>query len=355
MNKIRLTSKYLETKDIEYPEIAPIDRGVDRPFWSVMIPIYNRIDYLGKTLKSVLEQDPGVAQMHIEVVDNCSENQNIKKMVQDIGKGRVEFYQQPENVGMINNWNTCLQRSRGHWVHVLHDDDNVLPGFYSQLRSAIEQDSTIGLAFCREVFIDEHGHQKGFSPIERETPGIISDIVERLAVRCMQFVSIVTRRTVYEKLGGFCLEAGSNADWEMWKRIVVQYPVWYEPQPLACYLLHSGSASSQLIKSGQNIRDIRKTIAISEHYLISRMCWPESTVLELSSKSLESYAIYAINQAWQLSLRNNDTATAFLQIKGAIKCSKSIKTLKSVIDFIVWFTARWLWKKSGIKGLLRHQ
>ena len=37
-----------------------------------MIPTYNRTKYLEKTLRSILEQDPGENEMQIEVIDNCS-------------------------------------------------------------------------------------------------------------------------------------------------------------------------------------------------------------------------------------------------------------------------------------------
>ena len=52
--------------------IPPVDSQVDRPFWSVMIPTYNRATYLERTLASVLAQDPGPQKMQIEVVDDAS-------------------------------------------------------------------------------------------------------------------------------------------------------------------------------------------------------------------------------------------------------------------------------------------
>ena len=39
-----------------YPRIEPVPCGAKRPFWSVMIPVYNCADYLGDTLASVLPQ-----------------------------------------------------------------------------------------------------------------------------------------------------------------------------------------------------------------------------------------------------------------------------------------------------------
>ena len=115
---------------LTYPSIAPVSEAVNRPLWSVMVPTYNCANYLELTLKSVLEQDPGPEQMQIEVIDDRSTKDDPEAVVNEIGKGRVSFFRQPQNVGAQANFTTCVQRSRGHLVHILHGDDAVLPGFY---------------------------------------------------------------------------------------------------------------------------------------------------------------------------------------------------------------------------------
>ena len=54
------------------PGIQPISKEVHGPLWSVMIPVYNRVEYLREALESVLSQGYGQDQMQIEVVDDCS-------------------------------------------------------------------------------------------------------------------------------------------------------------------------------------------------------------------------------------------------------------------------------------------
>ena len=120
------------------PLISPLqEENSPRPFWSVMIPTYNpRADYLEETLNSVLQQDPGPDQMQIEVVDDCSNDNTASEVTRRIGAGRVTFHAESQNRGLANNWNRCIERARGHWVHILHQDDIVLPGFYDRLRKA---------------------------------------------------------------------------------------------------------------------------------------------------------------------------------------------------------------------------
>ena len=54
------------------PLIEPVKEGIARPLWSVMIPTYNSGKYLRNTLQSVMAQDRGPEWMEIDVVDNCS-------------------------------------------------------------------------------------------------------------------------------------------------------------------------------------------------------------------------------------------------------------------------------------------
>src|SRR5215210_6047396 len=92
--------------------VPAVPVGVARPLWSVMIPSFNCADYLRESLRSVLAQDPGPEIMQIEVVDDCSTSDGPEAVVAEIGRGRVGFFRQPQNVGHARNFGTCLQRSR---------------------------------------------------------------------------------------------------------------------------------------------------------------------------------------------------------------------------------------------------
>jgi glycosyltransferase involved in cell wall biosynthesis len=61
--------------------------------------------------------------MQIEVVDDGSTDADKEALVKQTGKGRVEYYRQPENVGSLRNFETRLNRATGHYIHILHGDD----------------------------------------------------------------------------------------------------------------------------------------------------------------------------------------------------------------------------------------
>ncbi|MGH8001844.1 MAG: glycosyltransferase family 2 protein [Brasilonema sp.] len=79
------------------PMIPPVPERVARPLWSVMIPTYNCAEYLSQTLASVLAQAPGPDVMQITIVDDCSTQDEPAKVVEELGRDRVEFYRQPKN------------------------------------------------------------------------------------------------------------------------------------------------------------------------------------------------------------------------------------------------------------------
>ena len=232
--------------------IDPVPPGVARPFWSVMIPTFNRVRYLERAVRSVLDQDPGPEHMQIQVVDDHSTAADVEALVHAIGKGRVEFYRQPQNRGLVPNFNACLARSRGRWVHLLHEDDFVLPGFYGTLRHGVQAEPAVGAAFCRWNVISGQGTETYCQQPLRPEAGIMADFVEHIFnENVVQMVAMVVCRAVYEKHGGFSPDFGYVVDWEMWARIGARgLGVWYEPQVLATYRRHVQSATIRLMRSG---------------------------------------------------------------------------------------------------------
>lgn len=304
------------------PQIPPIPDGEHRPLWSVMIPTYNCADYLRETLTSVLAQDPGLDVMQIEVIDDCSTKDDPRAVVEELGKGRITFYQQPRNVGHVSNFNTCLQRSRGQLVHLLHGDDCVRDGFYKKLQTAFIEHPEIGAAFCRHIHMDERSHWQLISWLEHSESGILQKWLQRIAVeQRIQTPAIAVRREVYEKLGGYDSRIRYwGEDWEMWVRIAAQYPVWYEVEPLALYRTHSISLSGRSVCSGENIQDFRNAISIVKDYL------PSNQADKLNKKALDNYAQYALKTAHKFIIDGNSKA-ALTQIQEALKCSTTFEVV----------------------------
>ena len=310
-------------------KISPIGYDSARPFWSVMIPTYHCARYLRQTLESVLAQDPRPDSMQIEVVDDCSTLDDPEGVVKEIGQGRVTFYRQPQNVGHTKNFETCLRRARGNVIHLLHGDDYVLDGFYQKMQNAFESQPEIGAAFCRQILIDDLGNQLNSSPLEQATSGIPNDWLERLAEeQRIMTPSIVVRRDVYERLGGFDSRLICSEDWEMWVRVASQYPIWYEVEPLAVYRMHSASNTGRHIRNGDDVRYNRMAIEIFKRYL------PKEIANQVTKKARETYALSALETAYAMAM-NRDVSAIFSQIREALRLSPSLKVIRKTVGFLL--------------------
>ena len=236
--------------------ILPVPVGSHRPTWSVMIPTYNRSKYLAQALESVLSQGFGSNDMQIEVVDNSSTQGDSEKVVHTIAPQRVSFYRQPQSVPISANWNTCIERARGHLVHILHDDDFVSEKFYHEMNEIAGRHTDCAFLASRSFFVDEDGMISGVSPRLPQMEQPTHSIEPMLRTQLFQTPGVVIRRSFYERFGGFALRLVYCADWEMWVRAVRFGGGVVHAQPLASYRLYGANDSGRLARSAENVRDV---------------------------------------------------------------------------------------------------
>ena len=296
-----------------------------------MIPIYNcREDFLRDTLSSVLCQDPGVEHMQIEVLDNCSTLGNPEAVVREIGGGRIAFHRQTHNLGITGNFNACIERARGHWVHILHGDDTVRPNFYERAGTGVTAHPQAAAALCRHIYMDEDGQWTGFSELESRVSGVLdTDFAWRqLLDQRIQFVAMVVRRSTYEELGGFRPLLPHCMDWDMWKRIALSSPVHCDPEPMACYRLHAGADSSRLITTGENVREERRSIDYSCAAL------PREKAAMVQRAASKAAGLRAARRARLLS-KKGMRAAAWHQLAAAVRCSRAPAVLARSAFFLL--------------------
>jgi glycosyltransferase involved in cell wall biosynthesis len=297
-----------------------------------MIPTYNpRADYLEETLRSVLQKDPGPGDMQIEIIDDCSADHTASEVTRRVGAGRVTFHAERQNLGLANAWNRCIERARGHWVHLLHQDDIVLPGFYDRLRKAVER-SDAGAIFCRYAWVNSNGHWIQISELQRESPGLLDDWHAKITIACaIQCAAIAVRRRVYEQLGGFFPHLHYVADWEMWQRIASRFPFCFEPSILACYRQHPNSATSRMQLDAADTREVRHMIELAATYHTPR----RGRVLAKKARSW--WAETAFFNARELLVKVG-FAPAWRQIVEALRLCHSPRVIRKIFSFLIlWF------------------
>lgn len=277
------------------PTISKTTFG-NRPRFSVMIPTYESGEKLCDTLKSVLEQDPGRNQMQISIVDDGSKRSDIQALIRQVDTdNRIEFVCNENRLGLCGNWNRAIELARGELVHLLHQDDYVLPGFYARMDRAFQQAPEIGMAFCRSRIIDGSDRLMKTSSREKWRAGVLSSWILRISERQrIQTPSVIVARKTYEEVGGYEPSLKFALDWEMWVRIASKYSVWYDPAPLAAYRRHSESETSRLDGLGLTWIDLIDAIQIIKKYL------PNELQSELVQNSYRWHAHSAVRSAYRM-------------------------------------------------------
>jgi glycosyltransferase involved in cell wall biosynthesis len=291
--------------------------------------------------------------MQIEVIDDCSSDDTASEVTRRVGAGRVTFHRESENRGLANSWNRCIERARGYWVHILHQDDIVLPGFYDVLRKGAER-SHAGAIFCRHAVMNSKGHWIQLSELHGESPGLLEDWHAKITVQqLIQCAAIAVRRSVYEELGGFLSQLRYVPDWEMWQRIASQFPVCFEPSILACYRLHPDSATSGMRVDATDTRDVRKMIELTAAY------HTPARGRVLARKTRSWWAETAVFHARELLVKVG-FAPAWQQIVEALRLSHDRRVIRKIFSFFVlWFRIlgsrikRWI--KSKLNTSVQNQ
>jgi hypothetical protein len=197
------------------------------------------------------------------------------------------------------------------------------------MEKVFRSNPSVGAGVCRHIIANENGHWTKISPLVREEGGIWVDVARELARKQgIQTPSIVVRRSVYERLGGFDTRLSWTEDWEMWVRVATHYPIWYEPEPLAVYRVRQGSNTSRLTLTGENIRDVRRCIDTFKDY------FPLSERSEIAETARQTFAQYAITTARELFIRGEQKG-AFRQLREALKCSFRLRIIRDVVRAII--------------------
>jgi len=296
------------------------------PFLSVMIPTWNPDRaYLEQALRSVLDQMALGDEVEVALVDDRSTRFDPRVFLRALGMDRVVVHADGVHRGLAGAWNTCVTKARGRWVHLLHQDDFVLPGFYAALRRGMQRDPAVGAVFSVSRFVDASG--VGWVPRtdQSATPGVLDDwlkhVFEQLSIQCS---AIIVRRDAYEVLGGFDPDLRYALDWDMWKRIAVRYPIWFHPEPLACYRMHEASETARQREGGSHLEEIFRSIDRSAPLL------PADVAAESTRRARSHYALFAAESALALLRAGGSWSAAARQLRIARDASSTTDVTRAI-------------------------
>lgn len=93
------------------------------PFFSIVIPTYNRAKFLKATIAITLLQT--FEDFELIISNNCSTD-NTREVVQSFKDKRIRYFENKENIGGEPNMKKVISYARGRYIFTLGDDDFIL-------------------------------------------------------------------------------------------------------------------------------------------------------------------------------------------------------------------------------------
>ena len=132
----------------------------NRPRVSVGMPVYNGENYIREALDSILTQN--FQNFELVISDNASTDATEEICKEYLAKdGRIRYYRNGRNMGATWNNNRVFELSQGEYFKWAAHDDVCAPEFLEKCVEALDQDSSVVLAYPWTKNIDQNGEVTG--------------------------------------------------------------------------------------------------------------------------------------------------------------------------------------------------
>lgn len=196
-----------------------------KPFFSVIIPTYNRYDFLNIAIKSVLTQT--FTNFELIIVDDGS-NDNTKDMITKIDDSRLSYIYQT-NQGVSKARNTGLAQAKGEFICFLDSDDR-----FRKEKLEITYDYIKNYPDYKIFHTEEIWYRRGTiltQKVEHKKPsGRV--FAQALRLCCISISTVAVNHEVFTELGNFDISMPACEDYDFWLRVTNKYPVFLIPEYL---------------------------------------------------------------------------------------------------------------------------
>lgn len=228
---------------------------------SVVIPTYNRKNMLKEAIESVLAQN----YKHIEVIisDNASDDGTDILIQQYLNDARIKYIRRQENIGPEKNGLSAYKMVTGKYFMFLCDDDYLIsPTFFSHAVSIMEKNPEIALV-------------RGLNQLEyvQENKIIIEGVATQRLIKGIDFFLNYETEGFEHITGFFALSRKSMVDeskcleyrqpghdrW-MWRTLPLFGDVYFLPEVIGSYRIHSVNCDSSSINFGSQFKNLPDTV-----------------------------------------------------------------------------------------------
>ena len=196
---------------------------------SVVIPTYNRANVIRQSIYSVLAQS--YANIEILVIDDGSVD-DTEAVVRSIGDDRIKYVSLEKNMGVAHARNVGIEKASGKYVAFQDSDDCWQPRKLEQEVSTLRKENA-DIVFCRMKICgdsDEIYPLEDYFLVEDYKYGMFEILIGANKVGTP---TILARKEIFDKIGGFDEDIPTKEDWELALRIAYnKLKISYISEPL---------------------------------------------------------------------------------------------------------------------------
>lgn len=201
-----------------------------QPFFSIIIPTYNRANFIEKTINSVLQQSS--SDFEIIVVDDGSTD-NTEDLIGALTDPRIHYFKKEnEERGRARNYGGEL--AKGRYVYFLDSDDILYPNHLAVAHDFINSKNP-DIFFQQYELIDENG-QLVPTYLPKNDPINIELLKKGNFLSC-HGVFMKSEVFLSNKFREDRDLAGSE-DYELWLRMAARLPIYYSGTVSSALILH---------------------------------------------------------------------------------------------------------------------
>jgi GT2 family glycosyltransferase/glycosyltransferase involved in cell wall biosynthesis len=119
-----------------------------KPLVSIIIPVFNQIEYTLNCLYSI-EQAKEKTPFQIIIVNDCSTDNTLNILNKIEG---LKIVSNTENLGFLKTVNNGINHAEGKLIHLLNNDTIVQPGFLDHLVEVIENNDLAGAVGSKLIY-----------------------------------------------------------------------------------------------------------------------------------------------------------------------------------------------------------
>jgi glycosyltransferase involved in cell wall biosynthesis len=210
------------------------------PYFSIVIPVYNKEKFVVKTIESVLSQT--FIDYEIIIVNDGSTDQSEAK-ISTFNDNRIKYYSK-KNEGVALARNFGIEKATADYICFLDADDYWYPTFLETMQrysSELPEQKVFAAAIeieTKNKTISAHYSIPSTSDFE------IVNFFDASQKECALWTSSVCiHKSVFEKVGDFDTNIKHGEDTELWIRIGLQFPIVFIRKILARYVYDEKSIS----------------------------------------------------------------------------------------------------------------